>query len=42
MPTEMTIKISKKVHRRLLQYKVTANCKSFDRAIEHLLDQQGA
>jgi hypothetical protein len=39
MSTGKTIKISSATHKRLLQHKVTTDARSFDRAIEQLLDE---
>jgi hypothetical protein len=39
MPTEKTLKISGRIHKRLLQYKANNDYKTFDQAIEQLLKQ---
>ena len=37
MPVEKSVKISKKLHKQLQQYKLDHECKSLDQAIEQLL-----
>ena len=40
MPTDKTIKLGTKVHKRLLQYKAEHDHKSFDQAIDQILKKR--